>query len=342
MSARRPAPVRYGGVNDRLLRLALLEAWGWQCYWRGEPLSVATAQIDHIIPRTVQPARLAELIALHDLPADFDVDMPANLGPICGPCNNDKRAHDYLAVPAVHTKLAKARRLSPTVVRRVRAQKTAVTVGRSLIQAVTADLSEPAARDEFLAFAPAVVQTLALLDEDQVDYVARRTLDLYLGHDRLPVSLTLDARGRTWYAWVEQICGRPWPLLLQAGIDGVIKHAGAAFEQAFRDQCGDTADMVSHETIGRTVELEITTVRRDTSLMICQLSGQLELETSGTARDAQPPDLEIFDMEVGAYILTQFQLTISWDLTTSPAQHPHTDMVMTDAHVDVAIGRRLK
>ncbi|MCZ7421199.1 HNH endonuclease signature motif containing protein [Verrucosispora sp. WMMA2121] len=263
---RAPASVRYGGADDRVLRLALLEEWGWRCYWRGEPLTVSTSQIDHIIPRTVTPARLADLIVRHHLPAGFDLHEPANLGPICASCNNDKSDGDYLEAPVVHAKLVDATRHAPAVVRRVKAHKTAVTVGRALIDAATADLTGPKVRDEFLECAPAVVQTLALLDEDRADFFVYRGLVLYLSGDIMRSSFNLDARGRARYAWVEEICGRAWPGLIEDGMRQMVAHAEASLEWAIRNKCGDTAGVVSSSTDSLTALMDIADIRRDGSV----------------------------------------------------------------------------
>ncbi|MFG1777670.1 HNH endonuclease [Micromonospora sp. NPDC049048] len=346
MTARRRAParVRYGGADDRVLRLALLEEWGWCCYWRGEPLDVSTAQIDHIIPRTVTPARLAELTAQHRLPDRFDLDAPANLAPICPSCNNDKRDGDYLDAPVLHKKLVDADRRAPAVVRRVNAYKTAVTVGRALIAAATADLTGPQARDEFLEFAPAVVQTLALLDEDRADFFVHRDIFLYLSGDIMQASLTLDARGRARYAWVEEICGRAWPDLVEDGMRDLVTHAQASLEQAIRNECGDTAGIVSSSTDSLTASMEIADVRRDGSLMTCQVSGQLEAHYSALVHDADPdaPDFELIYIDVGADVVTRFRLTVSFDLTAARTEFPATNVVITDAHVDVGTDRMWK
>ncbi|MEV0132645.1 HNH endonuclease signature motif containing protein [Dactylosporangium sp. NPDC050688] len=341
MTARRrtPAQVLYGGADDRVLRLALLEEWGWRCYWRGEPLSVSIAQIDHIIPQTVTPARLAELIVRHHLAADFDLHAPANLAPICAACNNDKRDGDYLEAPAVHTKLVTARRHAPAVVRRVEALKTAVATGRALIAAATADLTQPKAHAEFLEFAPAVVQTLALLDEDRADFVVRRDVVLYLSNGTIPASFTLNARGRARYAWVEEICSRAWSELIEDGMRKIVTHAQASLEPAIRDECGETASILSSSTDSLTATMDIADVRRDGSLMTCQVSGQLEAHYSALVHDAGP-DFEISYIDVEADVVTRFLLTVSWDLTAALTELPATNVVITGTDADVG-GDRL-
>lgn len=80
---------RHGGDN-RVLCQALFEQWRAQCYMCEHPARFVDTEIDHILPRTVSPDQLAQLIEKHDLPADFDVDSPANLAPVCSACNRRK------------------------------------------------------------------------------------------------------------------------------------------------------------------------------------------------------------------------------------------------------------
>jgi hypothetical protein len=192
--------VRCGGEDNRVLRLALLEEWGWRCYWQGEPLTVSTAQIDHLIARTVSAARLAELIGLHQLFTGFDLHGPENLVPICGPCNNKKSNGDYLEAPAVSAYLVKAGRLAHRIRRRVQDHATTVAVGRALTAAI-ADLTRPQTRAEFLKHAPAVVQTLALLDEKRTGYWSPHSFDYHRGggapQPRASMSATTPGGGPT-------------------------------------------------------------------------------------------------------------------------------------------------
>ena len=55
-------PVRYVENGDnRLLRLALLEAWNHTCYWHKAPLAFDEATIDHILPRSAEPVSYTHL-----------------------------------------------------------------------------------------------------------------------------------------------------------------------------------------------------------------------------------------------------------------------------------------
>jgi hypothetical protein len=97
-------------------------------------------------------------------------------------------------------------------------------VARGLTAAVRANLRDAKTRTEFMQHAPAVVQTLALLDEKKADFVVHRDIGLYLSGDVVSASLTLDAHGRAVSAWLQEICGRPWPEVLEDGVCELITH----------------------------------------------------------------------------------------------------------------------
>lgn len=345
MNARRrgTGPVRYLiGGNNGALRVVLLQEWGGRCYWCRDILSPATAEIDHIIPRTVARAELAKLIDQFNLPGDFDRDRPANLAPICSPCNKAKRNQDFLGIPVVASQLAEARRRAPKIEQRVRDYRNSYSVGHHLIAAVDVNLNSPRTRREFVELAPAVVQALALLDESRIDFLAHRRVFLAYGSEPLVATFTLDARGRTWWAWVEEICGRPWNTLLEVGLRDVAEHVEQVREQAVRTECG-TADVVSRDTSGMRATMEIADVSRDGTLMTCHLSGRVEVHYDLHLQDADPGLPEsVFSMEAEAEVDAQFLLTVSWDLAVALTHPPASTLTFTDENVIVGIDRRMK
>jgi hypothetical protein len=102
------ADARYShssGDHNRLLLLALVQAWGNKCYWCRTPTSFRDLQIDHIIPKKPHGGGTA----------DFDVDGPANLAPICGPCNQEKGNRDYRDDPRIASQMRAAATAAPKV-----------------------------------------------------------------------------------------------------------------------------------------------------------------------------------------------------------------------------------
>ncbi|MFG1997351.1 hypothetical protein ACGFJ7_45975 [Actinoplanes sp. NPDC048988] len=164
-------------------------------------------EIDHIIPRTISPARLQQLIELHGLAADFDLNALSNLAPICGACNTEKsNRDDVLDSPRFALQLVEARRLASVVERRVREHTGGNAVTRLLTDAAMADLGNTGARQAFLEHAPGIVQKLALIDPSAADFLSSRDVPLDLEYDHVVVRATLNARGRTTVAVVEELC----------------------------------------------------------------------------------------------------------------------------------------
>jgi hypothetical protein len=319
---RTPRTVRYTGRDDNPMRLALLDVWGWRCYWdTRKALIPSETEIDHIIPQSTTPARLAELVAELGLPADFDLDSPQNLAPICGLCNNEKRAIDYLGAPLVVTKLRRAAGHADRVIRRVLDYHEASSVAHNLVAAAAADLAEPQTRGEFLQFAPAIVQTLALLDERSTDFQTTWHEDVDLGDgDILPTTMTLDARGRTRVIIIEEICGCS---VGEALADGLAQLSGQAYTDAEALLSGlrEETDDISRMTVTyRFTEVSLTDLHRRDGTVTAVFTGTLRAE--GTAHlyreNRYSADYEMLDRAETVEIDRDFTLTASWALMAGP------------------------
>ncbi|MCW2144353.1 hypothetical protein [Actinoplanes cyaneus] len=285
------------------------------------------------------------MIEQYRLPPGFHLDDVANLAPICTPCNREKSNHDYTDAPVLLKRLGDARRRGPRVAARVRDMQAAGTVGRHLVAAATADLSGPRARREFLEFAPAVVQTLALLDEDRVDFLVHRDLSLGLDYCRLPVTLALDRQGQTRWSWVQEICGSPWSHLLRAGMQVAVDATEARLVQSIREQCGATADIESSTTEHLPAALTLDDVHRDGTTMTCRISGKLEAAYRALVHVPDPD----FPEEASTYVeagvddaVIQFRLAISWDLGADPSTAPDIDLAITSFEGEAGVNWRMK
>jgi HNH endonuclease len=72
------------------LRTAIWRTNEGRCFFCGEIVTFRELEIDHLIPRVVSEAKLSELIASLNLPADFHLDHALNLVPTHGNCNRRK------------------------------------------------------------------------------------------------------------------------------------------------------------------------------------------------------------------------------------------------------------
>jgi hypothetical protein len=159
----------------------------------------------------------------HNLPAEFDVERPANLAPACGGCNNEKGAR-LLGEFQLDLRLGKAAEYAPEVIANVLAYVTSGKVSRYLRVIRAADLTDPATRTAFERDAPGVVQSLALLDEGKADFLAPRPVDLSdLGYPGLVVAVSVNARGRAALAVLEGICRASLHDALELAVDDLVK-----------------------------------------------------------------------------------------------------------------------
>jgi hypothetical protein len=118
--------------DNRLLLLALTEAWGEKCYWCRKPKLFRELQIDHIIPRRPRGGVTAER----------DVDAVENLAPICGPCNQEKTNEDYQRTPRVESQLNNAAKRARTVQRTLGTFRRDAQVTKALLAITAADLDD--------------------------------------------------------------------------------------------------------------------------------------------------------------------------------------------------------
>ncbi|MEU3071711.1 hypothetical protein ABZ712_33275 [Streptomyces sp. NPDC006906] len=167
-------------------------------------------QIDHIVPRDVSEPRLQEIKHFYGLPVDFDIHDPRNLAPICIPCNGvESKGNQTYDTPVVGTRLKTAEKRRSAVIARVRRFGQSGKVATHLLQAVTADLSDPGIRQEFVDHAPAVVQILAMTDQGLGDYHSFREVEVELWVDAgsyQRVDVTLDSRARLAVSLLEDVC----------------------------------------------------------------------------------------------------------------------------------------
>jgi 5-methylcytosine-specific restriction endonuclease McrA len=174
-----PRPVRYRhGGDNRVLCQALFEQWRAQCYVCGYPARFVDIEIDHILPRTLTPEQLTQLIEAHDLPADFDVDSPANLAPICGACNR-RKSDRRLTGTAVTVVLQQAREKQDRVTSHV-ASFLAGNKGWSSTVAV----------DQLLTSAEAAATRIQQITERAQSFDDAWRLDVHTGPDGVTLRYT--------------------------------------------------------------------------------------------------------------------------------------------------------
>ncbi|MFE3197908.1 HNH endonuclease [Embleya sp. NPDC059237] len=202
--------VSYGGGDNSVLRLVLYRLWRHRCYWCDTPKEFNDIEIDHIIPQSVGAKELKVLGAEYCLPSDFDIDGAENLAPICSAHNGPRGKGNklYKSGGVMLGYLDTARRLKPTVVKRVKRFGASGKVAEYLLNASETDLNDPAARQAFEEYAPAIVQKLALLDEEKADFSSFQSTVIALdGELSIEAVTSLSSRGRTAAAILLDVCG---------------------------------------------------------------------------------------------------------------------------------------
>jgi len=170
--------VRYSSDTDNNARIrsALAQVDGYRCYVCTEPKAFRDLQIDHLIPRTIPNSDFEELKKVVRVPVGFHLDGPENLAVICGPCNGMKSdnvvAHKPLFQIHIDRAIHRAQKVTDVVLSLVNGR----ALSRALVLVSQANIDDDSTREDLRLFAPGVVQRLASVDENLIDYVQSETL----------------------------------------------------------------------------------------------------------------------------------------------------------------------
>lgn len=84
-------------------RFAILEAFGGQCYWCGEPLPIRDTTVDHVLPESLldKPEEFNRIRTHYGLPSHFSLNDFCNWVPAHGKCNSKKKDAVFALSPAL-------------------------------------------------------------------------------------------------------------------------------------------------------------------------------------------------------------------------------------------------
>lgn len=197
----------YSSEKNRLLLLALVQAWGDKCYWCRTPKTFRDLEIDHIVPRN--PRGGAD--------PDFDVDAAENLAPICGACNVEKSNKEFDDAPRVDAVRKAAVEAAPKVRRNLARFYKNDAVVKALLAVTAADLANPDVAESIAAFGAAIVPVFResfpeiLTATYTRDYTVRRPPVEFRGHTYQPPeersTVELDAQGQRVLVILEDVMG---------------------------------------------------------------------------------------------------------------------------------------
>lgn len=202
--------VRYQPDRDNsVLKMALRQVWKSTCYWCGAPKDFTDTVIDHIVPKSVSPAELDQLKIDHRLRADFDLDAPYNLAPICHGCNGMRAKGDQvlLGFPKVYEKLQRASHYADQVVQRVANFDPSNKLAESMLAVTMASTKIDANRRLFTEHGPSLLQKLtSLIDVEELSQIVTvRAASSTIAE----ISAELDSRGRATITILDEFCAIP-------------------------------------------------------------------------------------------------------------------------------------
>ncbi len=335
--------VRYrAGRANRVLRLALWEAWDSKCYWCTKPLEFSVSEIDHIIPKNVTEADLARLKAAYGLRADFDLQDPRNLAPICRPCNGvGGKSNSTRQAGVTMNYLASAEKFRPAVLKRVQNFGRSGKVAAHLLEAATADLSQPDIRREFLDTAPAVVQVLAMTDQGIGDYRSFREAEVCVDDEEglwQRIDVALDDRGRLTIALLENLCAAELEDVLQDPVVQLIQEIRSRVTAGFESmETGDpiTAGPPTSDFI--TLNIDSLDFRRYAGQVEFTFQGAFEAGFAASVVRSSSDGGGTDDLQGDAMVSGTFSFVADWDLADEPAQVQTGDCTIEDWDQDLNV-----
>ncbi|WP_157531418.1 MULTISPECIES: hypothetical protein [unclassified Kitasatospora] len=278
-----------------------------------------TCQIDHIIPQDVSDDRLKILKVEFGLPEDFDLNDPQNLAPICVPCNGaGRKGGATYSEPVYMSQLKQAARHRRAVVASVRGFGRSGKVAGHLLEVITADLGQGNVREEFLEFAPTIVQILAMADSDLAGYLSFERVevevDRQLGTEQ-GVNVSLDERGRMTESLLKEVCGADLASVFQAPIRELLREIGtratAGFEALESDSPICAGEPVRDWLV---VDVESLDYQRERDVIEVTIGGVFECSLSAGLTRSDPRGDGLEDLQGDAVVSGTFTASASWDL----------------------------
>lgn len=270
--------IRYTGnsINDKVLRLALLTVWDNTCYWCGKPRDFNEVEIDHIIHRKIQEDDLKAVLKelLRGDPAleeKYNVDAPANLAPICAPCNREKADISFKSGP-FEVRFKKARAKASKVEKWVRSFKSSHPVAKAVVTLATADLDDARAKRSLANFAPVLDSRIRHLN-----YVTEGEHFNPFEDETQQATLSIDERGRRTIVLLEDFHGMDLDNALLPAIrrtrSSIEKHLASDMETNVRHQ-GHVEPEAG--TLLGDIDIRATALRYDRSAEQYEISGSFD------------------------------------------------------------------
>jgi hypothetical protein len=211
--------------------------------------------------------------------------------------------------------------LQPAVVEQVLRFGTSKRVAEHLLRASQTDLSNPKARQAFEEHAPAVVQKLALLDSEKIDFVSFSIKMVEIDEEATQeVGVSLNNRGRVAALILKDVCGCAIEDLLKERVTeltGKIReNTRVAFER-IEGSAGPTSsgppeilfiridvDSVEYERLGPSIEFTF--------------DGNFEADLSASLVQDNFDGVGLDEVQGDAQVYGTFSFDATWYFSASP------------------------
>ncbi|MFJ8203245.1 hypothetical protein [Micromonospora chalcea] len=253
-------------------------------------------------------------------------------GLVAAPRRDRKSNRNLLHALVTTTLLALAKDRAPQVEGRFKAYHSDNNVARSLIGATKADSYDPEIRKDFLEYAPAIVRSLTLIDEDKAsDFTSLRHLQV----NGQAVMMGLDRRGRFALSVIKDICGDT----VEAALEPVLRELTARLDNQADEHLRihwEASTFTAAKT--NVLHVHVTDFHRDGATITVSFLGGVcrdfdvsttdHHEHGGSRALSEPPER----LQVGV----TFEMIACWELSTATGTPRAVTINSTEYEIDKA------
>lgn len=265
--------------------------------------------------------RLKRLAAEFGLPSGFDVHDPRNLALICQSCNgpDGKGSDDLSSYPVVINRLNKAERLRSIVIEKVHNFAASGKTAEALVLAREADLGDARTRQAFEQYAPAVVQKLALVNEDKAEFTYFITTEVRVDEDLhqpdLEVGISLRGTAKRAAIVLEDVCGGIIEDIVQEPILDLFQQIYEKVQHEFEaiDSNVEPITAASPDATYMRVAVDSLDFGRAGAVLEFTFGGEFEADLSASLVRYSLDGSELVNLQGEAYVTGRYSFVATWN-----------------------------
>lgn len=245
---------------------------------------------------------------------------------------NGTGSRDLAQTPAVGGKLQRAEEMRPEVIRQMLAFRSNLKLREYLLRVNEADLGNDEARTLFEELAPGVVQRLALLGEDKVDFLTWRTESVEVGDDGpFEVDVSVNTRGRTALTILEEVYGCELGEILGEPVASLLIQLRASVQREFESIEGPAGPTYPGPPVEGFIRVEVDSIdfaRKGENVEFI-FGGDFELSSAVSLLQDSLDGSELVELQGDAMTTGRFSFVALWECSMEPG-----DLAFVETYIE--------